>query len=68
MAMIGTPLRDGSLPQPQRDLVSVEAGDVEVHEHEVGLERQGASHPFEPVGRVDHLVTVGGEELSDEKS
>ncbi len=53
--------------QAQGDLESVEAGDVEVDEDEVGLLRTGETYPFEAVGGVDHLVPSVLEELADEQ-
>ena len=53
--------------KPERDLEAVEAGDVEVDEHEVRPLRDGEAHALEAIGSVDHLVTVGREELADEQ-
>ena len=51
----------------QRDLEAVEAGDVQVDEDDVRPLRDREANALETVGGVDHLVTVGREELADEQ-
>ena len=67
MATMGTPLERGLAAQPERDLVAVEARDVQIDQHEVGPLRQSAADPLEAVGGVDDLVAVGREQLAHEK-
>jgi hypothetical protein len=55
-------------PQSQGYLVSIEPGNVEIHEHEVGAILDRESHSFEPIGRIDDLMAFGHEKLSDEKT
>jgi hypothetical protein len=58
----------GLAPEAQRHLVPVEAGDIEVHEHEIGAGGKRAADALEAVGRVDHLVSFGGQQFADEEA
>ena len=55
-------------PKTQRDLVPVEAWNVQVDQHEIGPLRERQTHAFEAVGRFDDVHAVGDEELSDEQT
>jgi tetraacyldisaccharide-1-P 4'-kinase len=55
-------------PQAQRNLVAVESRDIHVDQNQLGLRALGKPHAFETILRVDHLVTVSSQELSDEQA
>jgi hypothetical protein len=54
--------------QTERHLVSIEARDVDVDEHQIRVDLDGAPNPFETVGRIDDLVPLRHEELSHEET
>ncbi len=55
-------------PQPQRDLVAVEARDVEIDEDQIGPGRQSAANPLEAVDGVDDLEALGREQFAHEET
>ena len=53
--------------EAQRDLEAVEAGNIQIDEDDVRTLRDRKSNSLEPVGRVDDLVSVARQQLSDEQ-
>jgi hypothetical protein len=54
--------------QAQCHLVTVEAGYVEVDKDQIRANCEGAPNPLQAVGRIDDLVSFGGQELAHEKT
>ena len=64
--MIGTAASAGIGADAARRLVPVDAGQLDVHQDQIGLLALGRRDPFEPVDRLDQLVAGALQQVADD--